>query len=490
MANKLSGLHIAILSIMAAVIFLDNISETSMFIAAPIIMHSYNASISVIQWILVGYMLVAGSFQVLFGQLADNYGFKPIFLLGIIIFILASLLSALAISVSSLILWRILQGFGYAMTFPLIITLGRLLFPENRFGFVMGFLGSFAAVSLAVGPILSAFILQYANWRWLFAVNVPIGIFIFIFSVFILKPSKVIHQRKINYFLHFIFLGYMALILLILNPVFIAYYFYIFLGLVILSMVTIIFYWQNRSYRKNKKLAPSFKFKSSFYAGVSIRFLVQIVIYGLFFIFSFLFQTVYAYSLTQTGLLFLVPLFIMSLFSPVVGKIIDRIGPHKFVLVGIIILMISILLFYFLSDRRNIALLLAILFFFGCGATLLIPSCNVLTFLGVDKSRSASASGIYYTAVTISGAFSVALCTLIFENSHALKHNTNFLLHHMYTSQRVISNNLNTIHALTVLASVWLCMIAISLFYILILPLFKNLSTTSEGTVAKNEPMP
>lgn len=158
-------------------------------IALATIGQAFGVRIDAVTWVLLSYLLVTASTVALFGRLGDIIGPKRIYLVGFAVFGFGSLACALAPSLAILIVARTAQGLGAAMLLactPAIIT---DTFPANQLGRAIGMNGAAIAVGLTAGPLLGGFIVSYADWRWIFLINIPISIIALIAATIILRDQ-------------------------------------------------------------------------------------------------------------------------------------------------------------------------------------------------------------------------------------------------------------------------------------------------------------
>jgi EmrB/QacA subfamily drug resistance transporter len=132
--------------------------------------------INLYSWVFSSFLLTQTATTVVFGKLADIYGRKPMLLLGIALFLFASVLAGFAWSMPSMIAFRLLQGIGAGAIQPVAMTVVADLFPGNQRGKVQGYLASVWALSAVVGPLLGSLIIHNLPWAWIFWINVPVGI--------------------------------------------------------------------------------------------------------------------------------------------------------------------------------------------------------------------------------------------------------------------------------------------------------------------------
>jgi len=176
---------IAILGALALVVIDGAIAN----VALPSIALKLNAPPSQTVWIVTGYQLAVVMFLLPASALGERYGYRRVFASGVVLFTLASALCAFAPSMSGLVAARFIQGLGSAAVMPLGLALLRHTYPRRLLGSAIGWNALAVAISSAAGPGIGAAILAIADWRWLFAVNLPIGALVLLFAVNLPKAA-------------------------------------------------------------------------------------------------------------------------------------------------------------------------------------------------------------------------------------------------------------------------------------------------------------
>lgn len=167
----------------AAVMTLD---ITVVNVALPSIGQGLQTDLAHLQWVINGYTLSFAAFLLLSGSLSDRLGRRRIFLVGMVVFTVSSLACALSVHANILIIARIIQGIGGAMVFgtaPALIAGACEGEAPGLRTFSMGVFAAGSAFSAAVGPLIGGVLIQFASWSWLFAINVPFGVLIIIFTL-------------------------------------------------------------------------------------------------------------------------------------------------------------------------------------------------------------------------------------------------------------------------------------------------------------------
>ena len=165
--------------------FMVNLDTYVVNVALPDILKDFNSNTSNISWIILGYNLMVVSLLLVFGKLGDRIGVKKLFNIGFIVFTISSLFCGISNSVLFLILSRMVQGIGASILYALPQAMIAKYVPSDKKRLAFGILASVAALGITLAAPLSGFISAYLSWRWIFFINVPIGIL----SVFFLNYS-------------------------------------------------------------------------------------------------------------------------------------------------------------------------------------------------------------------------------------------------------------------------------------------------------------
>src|SRR5436190_6595393 len=154
-------------------IMLDN---TVVNVALPSMQRALHIGPSELEWVVVGYALSFATFMLTGGKLADRYGRRLLFTIGLFIFTGASLACALATDVDFLIAARVVQGVGAAIMNPATLSIITATFPPRQRGMAIGIWAGVSAMALAIGPLVGGALTQYVHWSWIFFINVPVGV--------------------------------------------------------------------------------------------------------------------------------------------------------------------------------------------------------------------------------------------------------------------------------------------------------------------------
>jgi len=171
-------------------LFMAILDASIVNIAIPTIQRDLDTDIETVTWVLNAYNLVFAVLLIPAGRLADRFGRKRLFLIGIIIFSLCSLGAGLSGRIEMLIAWRAAQAIGAAIMVPVSLAIVTLAFPAHQRGLSLGIWGAMAGVAGGVGPTLGGVLTEYVGWQWIFLINVPVGLVAVLVALAIIRESR------------------------------------------------------------------------------------------------------------------------------------------------------------------------------------------------------------------------------------------------------------------------------------------------------------
>ena len=190
---KTRWIGLLFISLAISLVIIDGTIVNTIF---PEIIKDLGLSSTEVQWVQESYVLVFASTLLIWGSLADRVGRRRLLVIGIVIFIASSVWAGTADSASSLILSRVVQGFGGAMVLPTTLSLVNATFQGKERGIAFAVWGSTIGGMVAVGPVLGGWLATDFTWRWAFLINVPLGIMIIVGLLLFAMESKSPGERK------------------------------------------------------------------------------------------------------------------------------------------------------------------------------------------------------------------------------------------------------------------------------------------------------
>ena len=159
-------------------------------VALPTIAHDFRAPLGTVSWTVSGYVLMIGVLPMGIGRLGDLWGQRVVYLAGVALFSIASLLCGLASSMTALIVFRVIQGIGAAIMTPGTLAIIMRAFPPRQHGLAIGLYGGISGLGLIAGPVLGGLLVQGESWRWIFLVNVPLGVAALVMALLFVPESR------------------------------------------------------------------------------------------------------------------------------------------------------------------------------------------------------------------------------------------------------------------------------------------------------------
>jgi len=329
----------------------------------------FNASLTTIQWVVTGYTLALAAVIPLTGWAADRFGTKRIYLWSLALFMAGSILSGLAWSAGSLIAFRVLQGIGGGMIMPAVMTIMTQKAGPQRMGRVMGVLGVPMLVAPILGPILGGWLVDDVSWRWIFFINVPIGIVAIVLAMIVLERDKPQPAHRLDWLgMALLSPGLTALIFGLAESNGPEGFGAVKCWLPALAGAALIaaFFWH--SWRSEAPLIDIRTFTHSRAGASAVMFMLfSIAFFGSLLLVPLYYQSVRGASALESGLL-LAPQGLGAMITmPLAGRLTDRYGPTKWPAFGIPLLVIGLSPFAFVTADTSYLLLCSFSFVLGLG---------------------------------------------------------------------------------------------------------------------------
>ena len=392
--------------------FMTPFMGSSINLALPAIAKEFKIDAVILTWIPTAYLLASAVCLVPFGRLADLYGRKKIFGIGIISFTLSSLLCAVAASVLQLILFRILQGIGSAMIFATGLAILTSVFPPHERGKVLGISVAAVYTGLSMGPVLGGLLTQYFTWRSVFLANLPFGIAILILVLWRLKEEWAEAKGEAFDLTGSIIygIGLAGFICgLSLLPSMES------LGLLIFGTAALCAFvkWEMRT---KSPVFPVNLFKANRVFALSslAAFINYSATFAITFLLSLYLQHIKGLTPRDAGLILIFQPVVMAACSPVAGWLSDKIEPRVVATAGMLLTTMGLVPFIFLNQGSSIPFLLTGLVILGIGFGLFSsPNTNAI-MSSVDKRFYGLASGAVGTMRLLGMMISMGMATVVF----------------------------------------------------------------------------
>jgi EmrB/QacA subfamily drug resistance transporter len=402
----------SVLIVVTVTAFLTPFMSAAVNIALPAIGNEFSMDAILLGWVATSYLLAAAMFIVPFGRISDIYGRKRFFTYGMSIYILASLLTAVAPSSLFLIASRVLQGIAGAMVFGTGVAMLMSVFPAGERGKALGITMAATYLGLSIGPFLGGVLTQHLGWRSIFLVNVLLSLVVIALIFWKLKGEWAEAKGE-----QFDAIGSLIYCLMIAAIMYGFSQLPALLGgwLILIGVVGIIAFVRRemrvehpvfniRIFRKNRVFAFSnVAALVNYSASFAIAFLLSLYL-----------QYLKGFSPETAGLILMSQPVVMMIGSPLAGRLSDRIEPRVIASAGMAVMAVGISFFIFVAKQTPVGLIVADLIFLGFGYALFSSPNTNAVMSSVEKRFYGVASGTLGTMRLMGMMFSMGIAMMTF----------------------------------------------------------------------------
>jgi EmrB/QacA subfamily drug resistance transporter len=400
-----------ILASVSFALFMIMLDNTVVNVALPTIQKDLGIGVSELEWVVTGYALSFAVLMLTGGKLADMFGRRRVFLIGLAIFTLASLLCGLAGNAELLIAARVLQGVGAACMMPATLSIITATFPPRERGAALGIWAGVSAMALAIGPLVGGLITEHIGWNWIFFINVPVGIAGLVAARVIIPESRDTskEQRLDVPGLLTSGVALFALVYALIEANSDGWTSPLILGLFAVALIAGTAFVMLELHQRVPMFDMSLFRNSTFSGANTVALLVSLAMFGVFFFISLFMQNVLGYSAVRAGAAFLPMTILIILVAPMAGKASDRLGSRWLMTGGMTLVACSLLIFAQLQPDSSYVSLLPgmVLGGFGMAVTMTPMTAAALSSVPVDKAGVGS--GMLNTFRQVGGSLGIAV---------------------------------------------------------------------------------
>ncbi|MCW5590125.1 MAG: MFS transporter [Legionellales bacterium] len=392
------------LSGLALVSFMINIDFTAVNIALMPISHDLATQLNTIQWILSAYVLTWGALVLPAGHLCEVIGRRRSFLIGVGLFMVASLWCGFTRDSAMMIIARIFQGIGAACFIPAAYSIAYSLIPDSRRGLALGMVSTGVGLGLALGPLLGGFIVKFFTWPWIFWMNIPIGLVAFLIIFFVVAREKFpfSHKKPDWLGMGLLIACYLLLILSITHTEYWSRYSDAFSVLIYLGLVALVLLIVTQAHTPTP-LFPSIIFNRNFMSATFGFMCLQYNFAAIVFLANLALLNVMLISSYECGFMFLAMTVFWALLSPAGGYLQDKLNPRAPILLGVALLSVALLILFFITPQSSTASLISAFVLMGLGFGLAFPGYGTL-MLRSSSAKVINTATAFYTMIGLIGA--------------------------------------------------------------------------------------
>ncbi len=422
-----SGLDPALVRLSLVVILgaiMSILDTTIVNVAIDTLAHDFHSPLSTIQWVSTGYLLALSIVIPLSGWSVERFGAKRMWILSLVVFLVGSVLSGAAWSATSLIFFRIIQGIGGGMIMPIGTSIMAQAAGPQRIGRVMSILGVPMLLAPILGPVIGGLIVTSVSWRWIFYVNVPIGIVAIVVAVRMLPTAKIELKPRLD-FLGLLLLspGLASLVYglsqLGTNGSTVSVAIPVSTGLVLIAAFAL--HSGRRSPGRRGRARPEALIDirlfgdRGFLPAALTSFGFGAALFGALIILPLYYQVDRGESALVAGLLIAPQGIGAALVMPSAGRLADRLGPGRVVPIGLVIVILGTLAYTTVGASTSYTFLAAALFVRGIGFGFTMMPAIAAAYQSLDHSQVPRATAAINILQRVGGSIGTALLAVILE---------------------------------------------------------------------------
>jgi EmrB/QacA subfamily drug resistance transporter len=402
--------------------FMILLDTTIVNIAIPAMISGLHSSLDQILWVLNAYLLAYAVLLITAGRLGDFFGQRRLFALGLVIFTVASALCGLSQDGNQLIAARVLQGVGGAILTPQTLSIITVIFPAERRGAAFGIWGAVAGLATVTGPTLGGFLVTYINWRWIFFVNVPVGIVTLAGALLVVPDLRPGVRHRLD--VVGVLLASASLFAIVFGLVEGQRYNWgaiwgpitipeIIVAGVILFVLFIVF----ERFQAEPLMPLSLFSNRNFSISNWVSGVVAFGLLGFFIPVTIFLQSVLGFSALKAGLTF-VPMSLVSFFvAPVAGRLSDKYGGKYILFAGLTIFAVGFgWVVWIISLSTTQADFWGPAAFAGIGLGMTFAPLTTVAMRQIRPQMAGAASGVLNTVRQVGGAIGSAVIGAVLQN--------------------------------------------------------------------------
>ena len=422
--RKFHGNPWAVLIVVSLGFFMTLLDLTIVNIAIPNLITNLHASLDDVLWVINAYALVLAVLVITAGRLGDLVGPRIMFTSGVAVFTAASAACGLAPSPGWLIAFRAVQGLGAAMLMPQTLTIITNTFPAERRGAAFGIWGAVAGVATIAGPTLGGLLVTAFDWRWIFYVNLPVGVIVLVITPIIIPDLRLGRRHRID--IPGVLLASAGLLAICYGLVegqkynwgtitgFLSIPLILGLGVALLLAFLLV----QKLTQDKEPLVPFALFRDRNYSVVNwVSFVLAIGMMGIFLPLTIYFQSVLGFTALKAGLV-MAPASVVSMFvAPVAGRMVDKIGGKYILMSGLTLFGVGMawlaLIAHPASSWPTFVAPLAVA---GFGLGCIFAPMTTVAMRNVDPRMAGAASGVLNTVRQVGQVIGVAAVGALLQN--------------------------------------------------------------------------
>ena len=414
MKNKDKTKKWTIFIIIISATFMSSLDGSIVNVALPKMAEALGVTTSKIELVVTSYLVVISAIILIFGRLGDMFGKTTVFKIGLSLFTFGSLLCGITTSFNVLILARVVQAIGAAGTMANNQGIVTEVFPQNERGKALGLIGTAVALGSLIGPGAGGFIVGAFSWKFIFLINVPIGIVALFYSFKLLPKSSKKSDDKIDIFGAILFIFTIIPLFISLNeglnlgftsPIILA-------GFIVAAICFVSFIIVEK--KMNSPLIDFDIFKNKLFSiSLFCGFISFMAIFCHNIILPFYLQNLMNFSPQKSGMILMTYPLVLMVVGPISGSLSDKIGSEILTFIGLVLTSIGLFLMGTLNDNSKVLIMVIFIGIMSAGMSIFQSPNNSLIMSTVSKNKLGIAGSINALVRNVGMSCGIALSTTL-----------------------------------------------------------------------------
>ncbi|WP_441894550.1 DHA2 family efflux MFS transporter permease subunit [Paenibacillus sp. YAF4_2] len=394
--------------------FISTLNQTIMSVAGPELMNDFSISAATVQWLTTGYMLVNGILIPITAFLMQRFTTRELFQTSMILFLIGTIVSAIATDFNVLLIGRLIQAAGAGIIMPLMMTVILTLFPPEKRGGAMGLVGTAIIFAPAIGPTLAGWVLENYKWEMMFYGMIPLAVIVIVCGyIFLTNVSERSYPKVDVFSIILSTIGFGAVLFGFSRASSAGWDSVEVLLSIIVGLLSLgLFTW--RQLTSSNPLLELRVFKYNMYSLTTfINIAITMVMYADMILLPLYLQNARGYTAMESGLLLLPGALVMGLLMPITGRLFDKFGAKWLSIAGMVVVIATTLGFINLTDSTSYTYLVLMSTGRRIGMALLMMPVQTAGLNQLPNRLNAHGTAISNTIRQVAGAIGTSLLVTI-----------------------------------------------------------------------------
>lgn len=395
--------------------FLSTLNQTLLNVALSNLMDVFSVSATTVQWLATGFMLVNGVLVPITAYLMKRFSTRQLFISSMLFLLLGSIFCAIAPNFTTLLIGRMIQAIGAGIIIPLLMSIVMFIFPPEKRGSMMGFIGLAMIFAPAIAPTLAGFVIDNYSWRWLFIGIIPfVVIILFMAMKYLINVSETAKAKLDGISVILSTIGFSLILYGFSNAGSHGWDDKVVISTILVGIITTAMFCL-RQMKSSDPLLNLSVFNNKLFTLTSIiNIIVTMMMYADMILLPIYLQNGRGFTALDAGLLLLPGALVNAFMSPVTGKMYDRFGAKPLFIIGLIFVIPSMGVVTDLSETTTYSFLMIRTIFLRIGLSFITMPLNTAGLNALPKTLVTHGTAVNNTLRQIAGAIGSAVVMTIF----------------------------------------------------------------------------